>query len=104
MNYFEVQWSVEYDNTLSDLTDEEEDKWLNHYSLSKAYVPEEMVKGNLDLIEQAFESLTGIAQKHIVVFDMEPHYMLDKDLNFTDELDTVQEISNYPKGIKEVLR
>jgi hypothetical protein len=62
-----------------------------------------MIREGIDSIELAFESLTEILKKHIVVFDMEPYYMFDDELNFTDELDTVQEISNYHKGIKEVL-
>lgn len=84
MKYIEVQWSFEYDNTLGDLTDEKHDKWLNHPTLSRAYVPEEMVTEGIDVIELAFESLTGIPKKHIVVFDMEPYYMFDEGLEFVD--------------------
>lgn len=104
MKYIEVQWSFEYDNTLGDLTEEEHDKWLNHPTLSRAYVPEEMVTEGVDVIELAFERLTGIPKKHIVVFDMEADYVLDEDLDFVDILELHKEgVSNYHKEIKDVL-
>lgn len=94
MKYIEVQWSFEYDNTKGDLTDEEHDKWLNHYSLSKAYVPEEMVKEGINNVELAFESLTGIPKKHIVVFDMEPYFDFDEELEFVDMSDVFKSMSD----------
>lgn len=94
MKYIEVQWSFEYDNTLGDLTDEKHDKWLNHPTLSRAYVPEEMVTEGIDVIELAFESLTGIPKKHIVVFDMEPYYMFDEGLEFVDMSDLFKSMSD----------
>lgn len=94
MKYIEVQWSIEYDNTIGDLTDEEEDKWLNHYSLCKAYVPEEMIREGIDSIELAFESFTEIPKKHIVMFDMEPYYMFNEELEFLDMSDLFNSMSD----------
>lgn len=54
----------------------------------RAYVPEEMVRGTVT-IEQTFERLTGIWMKHIIVFDSEPYYMLDEDLDFVDITDDI---------------
>ena len=93
MQYIEVQWSYEFDNEVDEATD----KWLNHPTKKRAYIPEKMVRDStLGVVttEQAFERLTGIWMKHIIVFDSEPYYVLDEDLDFVDITDDI-DIENY---------
>lgn len=79
MKYIEVIWSEHYNNQIED--EKYELEWHNKEGLPRAYVPEEMVSGEVS-IELAFERLTGIDSCHVVMSDITPEYVLNKDLEF----------------------